>query len=225
MRPTRHAVPDGPHGSIGRVSGLLTSSPRPHVDVWGLTLALLALAGLTIWLVASWRRRSAVDLLVASIERWYAAAIAASAWFLGIAAAAHGLGWPVWSVPLLGAIGVAMLGIAGALWLVRFRPVARSIAVRTGEVEPRRRSGQRDAAPVYPWLASVAGGIVLYMAFSEHPWPQHVFHMGMYLLGGLLGFYAGSVTATEASLAVRMWRSMNRQRAIPHRARPKAPLP
>jgi len=196
------------------------------VDLWGVTLGLLALAGLTTWLVASWRRRSAVDLLVASIERWYAAAIAASAWFLGIAAAAHGLGWPVWSVPLLGAIGVAMLGIAGALWLVRFRPVARSIAVGTGDLAaPRRRIGQREAGPVYPWLAGIAGGMVLYMAFSEHPWPQHVFHMGMYLLGGLMGFYAGSVTATEASLAVRMWRSMNRHRAVPTRPRPKEPLP
>jgi hypothetical protein len=180
-----------------------------HVDGWGLTLliaAALALGLGTIWtwqLHAAWRHHPYRVLIQGHLRN---AALATAA-FLGVAAVAHLLGWPAWGTPVFGAIGVLLIIATIVIWRWSFLPQLRRFEALRPEFATPHAKLPRAKAPAaeMPLLSAIGAGFTAYFIFLWHPW-NHVFHLGLWLVGPLVGLAAGSLVASKLNDDARLLR-------------------
>lgn len=171
-----------------------------HLDAWGAALlaaAVVASLLAAIWLlqVRRWWRHHPYRLVV---QGHIARGMTATAVLLAIASASHLLGWTVYALPVLGLVALALLALMVGVWRWGFLPGLRRYEARHPEVIAKRAKLRLTAVPAYevPLLAAIAGGAAAYVGFVWHPW-NHVFHLGMWVLGGLTAYAIASVVATQ----------------------------
>jgi hypothetical protein len=187
------------------VSGLgLFSDPGVgHIDWWGVLLIAAALAPILVGFGWRWhlRRHWTHHPLRLRFQGEMANALWGSGVVMGVAAAAHVAGWPVWGTPLF---GIGALGLLAAVALAR-GVMQAAFREQLGNYEERFPSLARPDARLprvklpsdeIPLLAAMGGGIVLYGLFVWHPW-NHVLHMGLVPVGGFAGFAVGSLIAAR----------------------------
>ena len=185
--------------------GLIASPTGGHVDPWGVSLGIAAVAA---WVLGSLRRRSILrhwrhHPFRMAVERHVANSLIGAGCLLGVAAVAHLLGWPVYDVPLFGFSAFAILAVAivggQVTWRTHFLPMlARYDSAHPEVARPdlkRPRVAQPAELPL--WTAALVGSVA-FAAFLWHPW-AHLFHEGNFLIGGLGGFVIGSVISMHTS--------------------------
>ena len=173
-----------------------------HFDIWGglllaATLAAGAIAVTWRWEIQRWWHHHPFRLVV---QGHLASAMSAVALLLSVATISHVQGWSVYALPILGLIAISFLALVFGWWrwvflaeLRAYEAGHRAIVAKGVKV---RLTEYREAE--WPWVGGLAGGVAGYIAFLAHPW-NHAFHMGMWLLGGLIGFVIGSLIATKTA--------------------------
>ncbi|MBJ7595357.1 MAG: hypothetical protein JF886_10940 [Candidatus Dormibacteraeota bacterium] len=138
--------------------------------------------------------------------------MAASGGLLAIAAVAHGEAWPVWSVPALGVVGLSLGGVTLVIWRWGYLPQLRAFETRDPKVATPSATlpAVKRRASELPLLGAAAGGLAAYFVFSPHTW-NHIFHMGLWILGGLAGFAITALVASQRADIVRLQRHMARR--------------
>lgn len=185
-----------------------------HIDAWTVVLGLAAIAAVGAGLCGRHRRRSLWrhHHYRAEVEPHYTAAAAASGALVAIAAVAHADAWAVWGVPLLGAVGLTLAVATLITWRWIYLPQLRAYEQRDSNIAtPRARlPAVKPRVSELPLLGVVGGGLAAYALFLAHSW-NHVFHMGMWILGGLGGFVIASLVAAQTADIVRLQRHMVRR--------------
>lgn len=187
----------------------LDTPTGPHLDAWGIALA--ALAGLA-FLMGETRRWSVLHHwrhhpFRMAIERHMANALLAAAALLGISAATHLAGVPVYGVPAMGlaAVGVFAAALVGGLFVWRGRFLGRLATydrLHPDLAKPDARLPRIRVSVEQPYWTAAGIGVLAYAAFTWHSW-NHAFHEGNLVLGAIGGFGIGSLIAMHTSLIPR----------------------
>lgn len=202
--------------------GLLDFPTGAHVDAWVVILSTAAAA--TAGTAATWgwrlQHRWRHHPYRMTVEGHVVHAMWAAGIILGIAAMAHGLGWPAWGAPLLCAIGLGLVMATLAARRFAFLPQLRAYERNAPElIEPRAPLPRAAVRPaIFPWIVGMIGAPVAYLSFTWHRW-NHVYHEGMYLLGFVIVFGVASLVATQLEEVARFERDIRRSRGARRRTR------
>lgn len=194
--------------------GLLDFPGRQHADLWlviliAATAAAAVMATLWEWQLShAWRHHP----FRMTVEGHLANAAIAVAVLLGVASAAHGLGWDAWGAPLLGVIGILLLLATVIVRRVAFLPQMHDYEAGSPELTTPRAKLPR-AQPdrmMFPVIVALGGAPAAYLAFGWHSW-NHAFHMGMSILGFLVVFAVASLVASQLEDVARFQRDIGRR--------------
>ena len=182
------------------IQALLASPSRAHLDAFGVSLMLLGASTVVFGggSLLRVRRRWPHDPFRQLIFRSHSVALLLSGLLLLGFAGFHAAGIPVYGAPIH-AVAALLLLVAVATYvrlssLLHYRALITRYDTRYFWLAGGRANLPRARPPRDEWrlLGAAAGGAGLYLAFSWHPW-NHVFHIGLMLVGALAGYAIGGL--------------------------------
>ena len=204
---------------------LFKDSAAAHVDLWGGVL-VFALCGALVF--SSARRVNAVRLWKhhpyrQEVGRYVTTAAFACSILFAIAAFSHMLRWPVYGKPIVGAVALGLFMLIVVIWRTVYLRGLREFESRWPEVaQPRAELPKvKLRRSELVWFAAAVGGLTAYLGFFTAPWTQS-FHLGTFLLGGLVGVVISClylVVMNDTARLERSFRSRGRKAETSDRAR------